>query len=172
MRNMNYSKIYYTDVINGDGLRVSLFVSGCTIHCKGCFNEDAWEFNSGRVFTDFEKDLILDQVFNTKIYYSGISLLGGEPLDNIIGLLPLMEEFRLRNLTDNKNVWIWTGYTLEQIEENPNMKNFLLKYCNKAVIGPFIEEQKDLNLKFRGSKNQKVYTIDKENKTFLADNNY
>jgi len=168
---MNYSKIYWQDVINGDGLRISIFVSGCTIHCKGCFNTSAWNFNSGIPFTEDIIDEILFKISDPDIKYSGISILGGEPLDNIEGLLPFLIKFKKERekLKDNKDVWIWTGYTIDEIRKDYKKMN-LLKYCNYAVVGPFIEEEKDLTLRYRGSKNQKIYRInDVSGKMYFSD---
>lgn len=166
---MNYSEIFWTDTINGEGLRVSLFTSGCTIRCPGCFNTQAWDFNAGKKFTSDELTNILDHVFSDKINYAGLSLLGGEPLDNMEGLTPLLEEFRHMNKVKktNKNVWIWSGRDLDVILEDKKKVDFLFKFCNTIVTGPFIEDLKDLTLKFRGSSNQKIYTIDKEHRTFI-----
>ena len=165
---MNYSEIFWTDVINGEGLRVSLFTSGCTIRCPGCFNTKAWDFNAGKRFTTDTMVDILKHVFNDKINYSGLSLLGGEPLDNMEGLIPLLEEFNRMNKVKNadKNVWIWSGRDLDEILKDEKKVDFLFKYCDTIVTGPFIEDLKDLTLKFRGSSNQKIYTIDKEYHTF------
>jgi len=157
---MNYSKIYYIDTINGEGLRVSLFTSGCTIHCKGCFNKETWDFNHGESFTKEELEKIINTIFNDKgINYSGLSLLGGEPLDNIDGLIPLLKEFKKKNKDNKKDVWIWTGRTIDYVNSNEKMKNFLLEYCDVVVAGPYIEEEKNLKLRFRGSNNQKIYLI-------------
>lgn len=169
---MNYSNLYLVDTINGDGLRVSLFVSGCTIHCKGCFNKETWNFKNGNEFTDEIKNRILDTVFMKSINYQGLSILGGEPLDNINGLTPLLDEFIKRNENLKKDVWIWSGYTIDQINKDPKKKEFLLKYANKGVIGPFIEEQKDLTLRYRGSTNQHVFDINKCNGTITINENY
>lgn len=161
---MNYSKIYFNDTINGEGLRTSLFVSGCTIHCKGCFNSQAWDFNSGIPFTEYNIKTIINNIFESPMFHSGLSVLGGEPLDNIDGLIPLMEEFEKTNkLAKNKrDVWLWTGYTYEQILADPIKKDFVIKYCDTIVAGPFIEEKKDLTLRFRGSTNQEIIKIEKE----------
>lgn len=157
---MNYSKIYYVDVINGNGLRASLFVSGCTIHCKGCFNKETWNFNNGNLFTELEEDKIIETIFNDKgIEYSGLSILGGEPLDNIDGLISLVSKFKKYNINNSKDIWLWTGYTLEQILKDEKKKQFLYNYINTVIVGPFDENLKDLTLKYRGSKNQNIYDI-------------
>jgi len=165
---MNYSNLYLVDTINGEGLRVSLFVSGCTIHCKGCFNKEAWDFNNGKPFTTETLHDIINTIFDSTINYSGLSILGGEPLDNIKGLMNLVRVFKEKNEKANikKNIWLWTGYTIDQINENTNKKSFVFSFCDYIVAGPFIEEEKDLTLRFRGSKNQHIYKVDKEKKTF------
>lgn len=153
---MNYGKIYLNDVINGEGLRVSLFVSGCTIHCPGCFNKEAQDFNYGKPFTINEENKIINQLNNDKIKYKGLSILGGEPFDNAEELIPFVE--RVKFDTKDKDIWIWSGYTEEQILKD-NIKRELYNLCDYAVLGPFIENLKDLSLKFRGSSNQKIIKI-------------
>lgn len=159
---MNYADILYTDTINGTGLRVSLFVSGCTIHCPGCFNQKTWDFDFGKPFTEVEEDKIIETIFNPRIKYSGLSLLGGEPLDNMKGLIPLLEKFKEKNIDGSKDVWIWTGRYMNSIRMKPEMVDFLRNYCDTIVAGPFVKDLKDLNLKFRGSANQLIYQVNKD----------
>lgn len=155
---MNYSKIFWHDTINGLGLRVSLFVSGCTIRCPGCFNESAWDFSSGEPFTKELEDKIINTINDEKYGYSGISILGGEPLDNSKDLSKFLSRFKKE--CPNKDIWLWTGYDCENIDvflENDEDIHEIIKTCDYLVIGPFIEEEKNLNLKFRGSNNQEIY---------------
>ena len=167
---MNYADIKRVDVANGEGVRVSVFVSGCNHHCKGCFNKCAWDFNYGNKFTDIEIDKVLSYLNHD--YISGLSLLGGEPLEpqNQEGLLPLVK--KVKEKFPNKNIWCYTGFDFEKDVMDNMMKNNstsreLLKYIDVIVDGKFEEEKKDLKLRFRGSSNQKILDVQeslKENK--------
>ena len=159
---MNYADIKQYDVANGTGVRVSLFVSGCTHHCRNCFNKEAWDFNYGREFTDDTINMILDYLKPS--YVAGLSLLGGEPFEhaNQIGLLPLLR--KVRSIYPNKNIWCWSGYLFDRDildtmcskwEETREM----LSYIDVLVDGKFIEEQKNANLIFRGSANQRSILV-------------
>ena len=161
---MNYADIKRIDVANGPGIRVSLFVSGCTHHCKGCFNKETWDFNYGKPFTQNEIDEIMEYVSPNHI--KGLSLLGGEPFEfsNQQGLLPLLRTFK--QSFPNKSIWCYTGYEFEKdIKEKmmvmwPETVEFI-SYIDILVDGKFIEEQKDLKLRFRGSANQRIIDIKK-----------
>ncbi|MFV0504704.1 MAG: anaerobic ribonucleoside-triphosphate reductase activating protein [Lachnospirales bacterium] len=155
---MKYGEIKYVDVLNGDGLRVSLFVSGCRNGCKGCFNKILKDFNFGDKFTNKEESKILETIKNKKINYSGVSLLGGDPFEeeNAKELVKLAKKVK----EANKSVWAWSGYTFEDIRNN-KIKSELLKYIDILIDGKFIEEQRDLNLKYRGSLNQRVIDVKK-----------
>lgn len=153
---MNIMDIKWIDVINGDGLRLSIFTSGCTIHCKGCFNKTSWDFNAGYEFTNEIKNKIFKQMNESGYYYQGISILGGEPTDNSEELIEFIKEFR-KNCVD-KDIWIWTGRTIQEIEKNSKYLE-LINLCDVAVVGPFIESLKDLSLKYRGSSNQKIIDV-------------
>ena len=151
---MNYADIKIADVANGKGVRVSLFVSGCTHHCKGCFNSQAWDFNYGKEFTEKEISKIIQELNHP--YVSGLSILGGEPLEytNQKGLLPLVK--RIKEELPNKNIWCYTGYTFDEdvmgkMFENWKETKELMTYIDVLVDGKFEENKKDLNLKFRGS---------------------
>lgn len=146
---MNYAKIKWVDVANGPGVRVSLFVSGCTIHCPSCFNAEAQDFNYGKPFGQGEEFAILYQL--RKSYIRGLSILGGEPFDNQDGLIPFLRHVR-SNTT--KDIWCYTGYTYEQIQYSP-----MLQYIDVLVDGPFIESQKDIRLRFKGSRNQRILKL-------------
>ena len=163
---MNYSKIIQHDCANGEGWRTTLFVSGCNNHCRGCFNQEQQDFNYGEKFTMFTVKNILDMVTDDKI--SGLSILGGDPLyQNCHGLITLINLCkRVRHL--GKTVWLWSGFTWEQIfsiynnyEEVPDWKyrQELIKNVDVFIDGPFIEEQKDLSLKWRGSSNQRIIDV-------------
>lgn len=159
---MNYADIKYCDVANGLGIRVSLFVSGCTHHCPNCFNEIAWDFNYGSPFTDAEIDKIIEYLKPAHI--SGLSLLGGEPLEhsNQQGLLPLLR--RVNEIYPQKDIWCFTGYDFEKdvlghmYNEWPETKE-LLSYIDVLVDGKFVEELKDLTLRFKGSSNQRTILV-------------
>lgn len=170
---MNYADIKEFDVANGTGVRVSLFVSGCNHHCKGCFNEVAWDFNYGKVFTKADADRILESL--KPDYIQGLSLLGGEPLEysNQQGLLPLLRRFD--EMYPDKNVWCYTGFDFERdIQEKmmvvwPETRE-LISYIDILVDGKFEEDLKDLSLRFRGSSNQRIIDVKKslaEGKTVL-----
>lgn len=149
---MNYGIINKFDVINGNGIRVSLFVSGCHNNCKGCFNKQSQDFNYGKKFTDeTQKEILLAL---TPIYITGISILGGEPLENenISTVYNLCKEIKEKFPT--KDIWLYTGYTFENISSY-----LIMKYIDVLVDGKYIEEQKDLTLKWRGSKNQRVIDV-------------
>lgn len=159
---MNYASIKIMDVANGPGIRMSLFVSGCTHHCKNCFNSEAWDFNYGQPFTQNEIDKIINYVDNKHI--AGLTILGGEPFERVNqqGLLPLMRQFR--EALPDKSVWCFTGYDFEKdilekmCKEWPETSE-LLSYIDVLVDGKFIEELKDLNLRFKGSSNQRTIMV-------------
>lgn len=157
---MNYSDIKYTDMINGEGIRVSLFVSGCSHKCKGCFNKDTWDPNFGSPFTEEIQNKIIDYFKKYESSLKGLSLLGGDPTfkDNIDSLVRFLNRFK--SIFPNKNIWIWSGYTWEVIEKNDKLFS-LISLCDVLIDGKFIEEEKDLTLKWRGSKNQRVIDIKK-----------
>ena len=167
---MNYADIKRIDVANGEGVRVSVFVSGCNHHCKGCFNECAWDFNYGNKFTEQQEEEVLKDLDHD--YISGLTLLGGEPLEpvNQEGLLPLVK--KVKEKFPNKKIWCYTGFDFERdvvgkmAKQNETTQE-LLKYLDVIVDGKFEEEKKDLKLKFRGSSNQRILDVQeslKENK--------
>lgn len=180
---MNFFKIDEFDSADGPGIRVGLYVSGCTHKCKGCHSSAYWDFNSGEKFT--EKDLSQLQVALTKDYVEGLSILGGDPLEkeNIHQVKYIIEECsRYYKQTYNKplNIWLWTGSTFENLliqllsdsmRYGPDCwyiddLEYILNNIDVLVDGPFIEEKKDLNLAFRGSSNQRLIDMKKtfENK--------
>lgn len=158
---MNYADIKQYDVANGPGIRVSLFVSGCTHRCKNCFNPETWDFAYGQPFTRQEEDLILD--YMKPDYVSGLTLLGGDPFEpaNQEALVPLLK--RVRETFPQKKTWCFTGFLYEDIlNDMMNTLPFtreLLSYIDVLVDGPFIEEQKNLSLRFKGSENQRTILV-------------
>ncbi len=165
---MNYADIKKIDVANGEGVRVSVFVSGCNHHCKGCFNQCAWDFNYGKKFTEKEEQQIIDYMNHD--YISGLSLLGGEPLEpkNQEGLLPLVK--KVKEKFPNKDIWCYTGFDFEKdvvgkMAKNNETTRELLKYIDIIVDGKFEEDKKDLKLQFRGSSNQKIVDVKKSLQT-------
>ena len=157
---MYYGNIKYYDISNGDGVRTSLFVSGCNHHCKGCFNEVAWDFNYGKEFSYNTLKEILNSL--KPDYIAGLSILGGEPLDykNINAVSTIVEV--VRKSFPNKSIWVYTGYTYEELLERNNLfTSLILNKIDALVDGKFIEELKDISLKFRGSSNQRIIDMNK-----------
>ena len=152
---MNYASIIKADIANGKGFRVSLFVSGCARNCPGCFNKEAQNPDFGKLFDDEAKQKIFKELEHE--WCKGVSFLGGEPLsklsDNRKVIIALAKE--IREKFPDRNQWLWSGYILEEIQADDSMKD-ILKYIDVLVDGPFIEEQKDLSIPFRGSKNQRI----------------
>lgn len=158
---MNYAAIKQTDVANGPGVRVSLFVSGCTHLCKGCFNPEAWDFAYGQPFTEAVWETVLDHL--KPDYIAGLTLLGGEPLEqgNQEALYPFLKQVRIRQ--PKKSIWCYSGYTFEYILEDMMPKSpicrELMGLFDVLVDGQFMEEKKNLNLRFRGSENQRILDV-------------
>lgn len=151
---MNYGRIKKNDIANGPGVRVSLFVSGCRNHCPGCFNPETWDFNFGEPFTKKTEKEIIKALRPSWI--QGLSILGGDPMEpeNQRTLLPLLK--RIKVMLSDKDVWLYTGYTYEQIRDAE-----ILKWIDVLVDGPFIEAEKDITLTFRGSRNQRIIPLKK-----------
>lgn len=157
---MNFHKINHHDIANGPGVRVSLFVSGCRQHCKGCFNEITWPFDSGQPFT-FDTFTELSDALS-KPYITGLSVLGGEPMEpeNQVELFDIIKQ--LKAIHPTKTVWLYTGYLLDKdlVEGGrkyvDHVTNSLLSLIDVLVDGPFIESKKDITLRFRGSSNQRI----------------
>ena len=164
---MNYAEIKNFDIANGLGIRVSLFVSGCTHHCKNCFNSIAWDFNYGKPFTKEVEDSIIEMLSKPSV--SGLTLLGGEPMEpvNQEGLIGFLR--RVKKEVPNKNIWCYTGYTLENDlltgRAHTSLTEEILSYIDVLVDGKFVEELKSLMLKFRGSSNQRLIDLPKTLKT-------
>jgi anaerobic ribonucleoside-triphosphate reductase activating protein len=160
---MNFVEIKPLDTANGPGIRVSLFVSGCTHHCKGCFNEKLWDFNYGKIFTKEDEAHILECM--QPYYIKGFTLLGGEPLyvHNARVLTGLL--YDIKHTYPNKDIWCYTGYTLEtllsRMSQDTQYAMNILTYIDVLVDGKFEEDKKDLSLPFRGSSNQRIIDVKK-----------
>ena len=170
---MKYAKIKKTDVANGPGVRVSIFVSGCHHHCEGCFNSEAWDFNYGNNFTEDTIKEIIEAMNHD--YITGLSLLGGEPFEliNQKGLLPLLK--KVKEVYPDKTIWAYSGFLYDELKEMdyPETKE-ILSLIDVLVDGKFVESLKDPNLYFRGSSNQRVIDMKKtlkNNKIVLHEKN-
>ena len=160
---MNYSQIYTASVAEGIGMRVSLFVSGCHHHCKGCFNECTWDPNYGKPFTKETEDFLIEKI--NKPYIKGLSLVGGEPFfyNNRAPLLAFVK--RVKEECPGKDIWCYTGAEFEDLllggKEYDAVGYALLTYIDVLVAGPFVLEQRDVSLAFRGSRNQYILDVQK-----------
>ena len=159
---MNYAEIKYCDIANGLGCRTVLFVSGCRNHCKGCFQPETWAFDYGEAFTEEIKQKILESL--APVYVQGLTLLGGDPFEeeNQEALLPFVRE--VKKQYPNKDIWAYTGYVydtdlIEGGRKHTENTDELLSMIDILVDGPFVEELKDITLKFRGSSNQRVLDL-------------
>lgn len=176
---MRYNQIRECDIANGEGIGIALFVQGCHFHCKNCFNKETWDFNGGKEWTSEIEDKLIKLA--NKPYIKRISILGGEPLanENLDDILHLVNRFRL--LYPNKSIWIYSGYTWNQIFENDDFdiyggicenqtRRAIILSCDVMVDGKYIDSQRDITLKWRGSNNQRVIDINKslkQNKVVL-----
>lgn len=182
---MYYHNITHDDMLNGSGLRVVLWCSGCEHHCNNCQNPQTWDFGSGIPFDENAKEEIFSEI--KKDYISGITFSGGDPLaaNNLETVLSLIKEIRLS--FPNKNIWIYTGYTFEEIQLLPKgldqesmrfnkynkMRQNILENCDVLVDGRYIDELRDITLKWRGSSNQRVIDVKrslKQGKIILWEN--
>ena len=165
---MNYLGIDKSSISNGPGVRVVLWVSGCSLHCKGCQNPESWDFCAGKLFNETAKQ----ELFNAldKQYVRGITLSGGHPLEyeNLPEIYDLTKE--IKEKYPNKNIWLYTGYVLSISDfdqsvdigwDNSLLRNYILAMCDVVVDGPYIEEQRDITLAFCGSKNQRIIDVKK-----------
>ena len=150
---MKYESITASDVNNGLGCRVTLWVSGCTHHCKGCHNRQTWKFSSGRAYTPQVEEVLFNEI--DKPYIKGLTLSGGDPLDSPEGVLELLKDFRDR-FGDTKDVWIYTGYTYEYCRVH--FKE-ILDLADILVDGMFDCTKRDTSLAFRGSSNQRIIDL-------------
>ena len=177
---MNYLKIDKSSISNGPGVRVVLWVAGCSIHCKGCQNPESWDFCAGKLFDESAKQELFEAL--NKPYIRGISISGGHPLEyeNLPHVYDLIKEVKIQ--FPEKDIWLYTGYTLSINDfdttvdicwDNGLLKNYILAMCNIVVDGPYIEEQRDITIKFRGSKNQRLIDVlesIKQNKVITIQN--
>ncbi len=160
---MNYGKIYYYDTANGIGLRTCLFVSGCRNQCRHCFQPETWRFDYGEPFTSDTEDAILASLKHT--YCAGLTILGGEPMEpeNQEAVTALCR--RVRAQCPDKTIWLYSGYTWEQLNDPQNKRCHtawtaeLLSLLDVLVDGRFVEEQKNIRLRFRGSENQRIIDV-------------
>lgn len=161
---MNYGEIKNFDIANGEGVRVSLFVSGCTHHCKNCFNPETWNFDYGQPFTEETEELILKEL--APDYINGLSLLGGEPFEpsNQAVLLPFLR--RVKELFPNKTIWCYSGYLfdkelLSESRARCEHTDEMLSLIDVLVDGEFMQELYSITLQFRGSSNQRIIDVKK-----------
>lgn len=161
---MYYGEIKKFDIADGPGVRVSLFVSGCTHHCKGCFNPETWDFTYGSEYTEAAEREIINAL--EPDYIDGLTLLGGEPMEKVNQrrLLPLLK--KVKKLYPNKTIWCYTGYTLEtellsDSRARCECTDELLSFIDVLVDGEFVEEKKNISLRFRGSSNQRLIDMKK-----------
>ena len=160
---MNYAKINPNDIANGTGVRVTLFVSGCTHHCKGCFNSETWDFNYGTPFTEETEEKILELLKPN--YIEGLTLLGGEPMEpqNQKALLSLLK--KVKKEFPQKNIWCYAGYLFDSEiikgRAHTDVTDELLSCIDILVDGRFMEDKKNIMLKFRGSENQRIIDVQK-----------
>lgn len=159
---MNYATIKNCDIANGPGVRVSLFVSGCTHHCKGCFNQVAWDFDYGQPFTQDTVDQIISML--KPAYIRGLTLLGGEPFEpqNQGAIVELLRQVKAK--CPDKSIWAFSGYLFDRDILSGRLGDWeitreYLSYLDVLVDGPFIEEKKNLSLRFRGSENQRLINV-------------
>jgi anaerobic ribonucleoside-triphosphate reductase activating protein len=158
---MNYANIKYNDIANGEGVRTSLFVSGCTHHCKGCFNQEAWDFGYGEPFSEDTENELLETL--SPSYIKGLTLLGGEPMEpqNQRALLPFLK--KVKEKYPNKSIWCYSGYTFEELTGESRARcettDEILSLIDVLVDGKFVEELKDISLRFKGSANQRIIDL-------------
>ena len=153
---MNYHKILHDDQLNGEGLRVVVFLSGCSHHCEGCHNPQTWDSKSGKEFDQSAKDEIYHYL--SQDYTDGLTLSGGDPLDycNVEDVLEFCKE--IRSTFPNKSIWVYTGYTYEELLNNP-VQAEVLKYIDILVDGPFVAKLADMKYHYAGSTNQRIIDV-------------
>lgn len=160
---MHYGQIYYADIANGEGMRTDLFVSGCTHHCKNCFNEVTWDFNYGELYTEDVENRIIESLRPS--YIAGLTILGGEPMEvaNQPTVRALVE--RVRREVPHSKTWIYSGYTWEELMDPDNKRCHsentlpILQNIDILVDGRFVEELGNLRLNYRGSSNQRIIMV-------------
>ena len=153
---MNYLQYYPVDVVNGEGTRCTLFVSGCEHFCKGCHNSTSWDAANGHPFDQAMEDQIIADLSDQRIHRDGLSLSGGDPLfpPNLPGILALVK--RVKEALPEKDIWLWSGYTLETLTRD---QQEVMKYIDVLIDGKFELEKRDLSLPWRGSSNQRVIPL-------------
>jgi len=153
---MNYHQYYPIDVVNGPGTRCTLFVSGCIHKCKGCYNATTWKPNSGKLFDGKIENQIISDLQDSNIKRQGLSLSGGDPLypENLSAILNLVK--RVKNECPNKDIWLWTGYTLAELTQEQRQ---IVDLVNVVIDGKFMQELKDSKLIWRGSSNQVIHYL-------------
>ena len=158
---MNYIKITKNDIANGPGVRCVLWVAGCKLHCDGCHNKKTWDFNTGKLFDENAKNELFETL--SKPYIQGITFSGGHPVErkNVYQVAYLIQE--IKNKFPSKDIWLYTGWTLSMNDFKSSygvlMANEVFRMCDVIVDGPYIEEQRDITLAFRGSKNQRLIDV-------------
>lgn len=163
---MNYMQIDKTSISNGLGVRTVLWCAGCNIKCKNCFNPETWDFNAGKRFDDKAKQYLFEQL--NKPYIKGLTLSGGHPLayENLPDVYDVVKE--VKEKFSQKDIWLYTGYALTITDfdtsidcgfDNAAIRNYILAMCDVVVDGPYIDEQRDVTLAFRGSKNQRIIDV-------------
>lgn len=154
---MRYALMRSMDISNGTFVGASLFVQGCRFHCKNCFNQETWDFNGGKEWTQESKDTFLSLI--NKPHIKRVSILGGEPLveENVDDVVDLMKS--IKELYPDKVIWVYTGYRIEELSEST--RNDIFQYADIIVDGRFVDELKNITLKFRGSSNQRVIDVKK-----------
>lgn len=157
---MNYASILKCDIANGPGFRVSLFVCGCARKCPGCFNQEAQNPDFGKVFDEEAKKKIFEEL--SKEYCSGLSLLGGDPMSKLSDIRPTVISLckEVKEKFPEKTIWMWSGYTFDELMMDETSKE-IFNYIDVIVDGPFIEELKDIDMKWAGSTNQNVINVKK-----------
>lgn len=151
---MNYHRYYPVDVVNGEGTRCTLFVAGCVHQCPGCYNKSTWGINSGKPFTQSLEDQIIKDLQDTEIKRQGLSLSGGDPLHpkNVPTILKLVK--RVKAECDNKDIWLWTGYKLNELTDE---QQSVVSYIDVLIDGKFVQDLADPKLLWRGSSNQIIH---------------
>jgi anaerobic ribonucleoside-triphosphate reductase activating protein len=166
---MNYAEIKYCDIANGAGVRTTLFVSGCRLHCPHCFNEVAWDFTAGKLFDGDVEQEIIDSLDTP--YVRGLSVLGGEPMEpenqqGLVGFLERVRDRYPRGTNNEKSIWMYSGHTWEQLAPGGpwnlgDVTDRILDTLDVLVDGPFVEAEHDITLRFRGSRNQRLIDVPK-----------
>lgn len=159
---MNYSGIINCSIVDGEGFRTSLFISGCKHCCEGCHNKDTWNFKFGKEYTQDVEDILFDRI--SKPYIKGLTLTGGDPLYSTDEVLGIAKRFRER-FGDTKTIWLYTGFTMGEIQSDEKMKE-LVNLCDVVVDGMYKKDERDTSIAFRGSRNQIIWEKD-ENGLFV-----